>query len=148
MGKWVRYAHCTMCIINLSICASCLCISYMHSSRASSSLHHSVCKIESASWQVHHVISTISMAHKTFCHCIAPALQSYVSRVHHHQGHWAYAFRIIPFNLINSLSKNVFEQKLTLISFLSRFTTRLRNWFFQNLDPLFSAKSCYMLVLE
>ena len=137
-----------MCIINLSICASCLCISYMHPSRASSSLHHSLCKIESASWQLHRVISTISMTHKTFYHCIAPALQSYISRVHHSHGHRAYASRIIPFNLINSLSKNVLEQKLSLISFLSRFKTRLRNCLFQDLDPLFSAKSCYMLVLE
>ena len=137
-----------MCIINLSICVSCLCISYMHTSRASSSLHHGVCIIGPASWQLYHVISTISMAHKTFCHCIATALQSYISRVHHSHGHRAYASRIIPFNLIDSLSKNVLEQKLTLISFLSRFTTRLRNCFFQDLDPLFSAKSCYMLVLE
>jgi len=137
-----------MCIINLSICASCLCISYMHPSRASSSLHHSVCKIGSASWQLHHAISTILIAHKTFRYCMALALQSYISRVHHSHGHGAYASRIILFNLINSLSKNVLDQKLTLISFPSRFTTRLRNCFFQDLDPLFSAKSCYMLVLE
>ena len=136
-----------MCIINLSICASCLCISYMHTSRASSSLHHSVCKIESASWQLHRVISTISIVYKKFHHCIAPALQSYISRIHHSHGHRAYASRIILFNLINSLSKNVLEQKLTMISFLSRFTTRLRNCFFQDLDPLFFAKSYYMLVL-
>ena len=140
MGKWVRYAQCTVCIINLSIYASCLCISYMHPSRASSSLHHSVCKIESASWRLHRVISTISMVHKTFRHCIAPALQSYISRMHHSHGHRAYASRIILFNLINSLSKNVLVQKLTLISFLSRFTTRLRPWFFQNLGPLFFIK--------
>jgi len=137
-----------MCIINLLICASCLCFPYMHLSRTSSSLHHSVCKIGSASWQLHRDISTISIAHKTFRHCITPALQSYISRVHHFHGHQAYASRIIPFNLINSLSKNVLEQKLTLISFLSRFTIRLRNCFFQDLDPLFSAKSCYMLLLE
>ena len=112
----------------------------MHPSRALSSLHHSVCKIESASWQLHHVISTISIAYKTFRHCIAPSLQSYISRMHHSHGHQAYASRIIPFNLINSLSKNVLEQKLTLISFLSRFTTRLRHWFFQNLGPLFFTK--------
>ena len=66
-------------------------------------------------------------SHRKFHHCIAPALQSYISRMHHSHGHRAYASRIIPFNLINSLSKNVLEQKLTLISFLSRFITRLRN---------------------
>ena len=137
-----------MCIINSSICASCLCISYMHPSRALSSLHHSVCKIGSASWQLHQVISTISIAHKTFRHCIALALQSYTSRMHHYHGHRAYASRIILFNLINNLSKNVLEQKLTLISFLSRFTTRLRPLFYQNLGPLFFAKSYCMLVLE
>ena len=113
-----------MCIINLSLCASYLCISYMHPSRASSSLHQSVCKIGSASWQLHRVISTISIVYKTFRHCITPALQSYISRMHHSHGHRAYASRIILFNLIYSLSKNVLEQKLTLISFLSRFTTR------------------------
>ena len=134
--------------MRIALCVSCLCISYMHPSRASSSLHHSVCKIGSASWQLHHVIFTISFAWEKFHHCIALALQSYISRVHHSHGHRAYASRIIPFNIINSLSKNVFEQKLTLISFLSRFTTRLRNCFFQDLDPLFYAKSCYMLVLE
>ena len=100
--------------MHLALCASCWCISYMHPSRASSSLHHSVCKIESASWQLHRVISTISIAHKTFRLCIAPALQSYISRVHHYNGHRAYASRIIPFNLINSLSKNVLEQKTHL----------------------------------
>ena len=78
--------------------------------------------------------------YKTFRHCIAPALQSYISRMHHSHGLRAYASRIIPFNLINSLSKNVLEQKLTLISFLSRFTTRLRPWFSQNLGPLFFTK--------
>jgi len=129
-----------MCIINLSICASCWCISYMHPSRASSSLHHSVCKIESASWQVHCVISTISFVYKIFCYCIAPALQSYISRMHHSHGRRAYASRIILFTLINSLSKNVLEQKITLIFFLSRFTTRLRPWFSQNLGPLFFTK--------
>ena len=112
----------------------------MHPSRASSSLHHSVCKIESASWQLHCVISTISIMYKIFCYCIAPALQSYISRMHYSLGHRAYASRIIPFNLINGLSKSVLEQKLTLISFLSRFTTRLRHWFFQNLGPLFFTK--------
>jgi len=137
-----------MCIINLFICASCLCISYMHPSRASASLHHSVCKnwvsiMAIASCHIHHFIRM-----EKFHHCIALALQSYISRVHHSHGHRAYASRIIPSNLINSLSKNVLEQKLTLIYFLSRFTTRLRNCFFQDLDPLFSAKSCYMLVLE
>src|SRR6185295_14552324 len=120
----------------------------MHPSRASSSLHQSVCKIGSASWQLHCVISTISIVYKIFHYYIAPALQSYISRMRHSHGHRAYASRIILFNLINSLSKNVLEQKLTLISFLSRFTTRLRNCFFQDLDPLFSAKSCYMFVLE
>ena len=84
-------------------------------------------KIESASWQLHRVISTISMAHKTFYHFIAPTLQSLISRVHHSHGHRAYASRIILFNLINRLSKSVLDQKLTLISFLSRFNTRLRN---------------------
>ena len=137
-----------MYIINSSMCVSCLSISYMHPSRASLSLQHSVSKIGSVSWQLHRVISTISIAHKIFCHCIAPALQSYISRMHHSHGHRAYASRIIRFNLINSLSKNVLDQKLTLISFPSRFTTRLRNCFLQDLDPLFSAKSCYMLVLE
>jgi len=131
----LRYVH-----HKFFICASCLCISYMHLSRASSSLHHSVCKIESASWQLHRVISTISIVYKTFRHCIAPALQSYISRMHHSHGHRAYASRIILFNLINSLSKNVLEQKLTLISFLSRFTTRLRPWFSQYLGPLFFTK--------
>ena len=114
-----------------------------------SSLHHDVCIIGPASWQLHYVISTVSIMYKIFCYCIALAVQSYLSRMHHSHGHWAHASRIILFNLINSLSKNVLEQKkLTLISFLSRFTTRLRNWFFHNLDPLFSTKSCYMLVLE
>ena len=129
-----------MCIINSSLWASCLCISYMHPSRASSSLHQSVCKFRSASWQLHCVISTISIVYKIFRYCIAPALQSYISRMHHSHGHRAYASRIILFNLINSLSKNVLEQKLTLISFLSRFTTRLRPWFYQNLGPLFFTK--------
>ena len=140
--------HCAVCIINSSLWASCLCISYMHPSRASSSLHQSVCKIGSASWQLHCVISTISFVYKIFCYYIAPSLQSYISRMHHSHGHRAYTSRIILFNLINCLSKNVLEQKLTLISFLSRFTTRLRNCFFQDLDPLFSAKSCYRLELE
>ena len=103
-------------------------------------VHHSVCKIESASWRLHRVISTISMAHKTFRHCIAPALQSYISRMHHSHCHRAYASRIILFNSINSLSKNVLEQKLTLMSFLSRFTTRLRPWFSHNLGHLFFTK--------
>ena len=116
--------------------------------RTLSSLHHDVCIIGPASWQLHHVIFTISFAWEKFHHCIALALQSYISRVHHSHGHRAYASCIIPSNLINSLSKNVLEQKLTLIYFLSRFTTRLRNCFFQDLDPLFSAKSCYMLILE
>ena len=116
--------------------------------RTLSSLHHDVCIIGPALWQLHCVISTISFVYKIFRYCIAPALQSYISRMHHSHGHRAYASRIILFNLINSLSKNDLEQKLTLISFLSRFTTRLRNCFFQDLDPLFYAKSCYMLVLE
>ena len=94
--------------------------------RTLSSLHHDVCIIGPASCQLHRVISTISMAHKTFRHCIAPALQSYISRMHHSHGHRVYASRIILFNLINSLSKNVLKQKLSLISFLSRFTTRLK----------------------
>ena len=89
----------------------------MHPSRASSSLHQSVCKIGSASWQLHCVISTISIVYKIFRYCIAPTLQSYISRMHHSHGHRAYASRIILFNLINSLSKNVLEQKLTLLSF-------------------------------
>ena len=95
--------------------------------RTLSSLHHDVCIIGPASWQLHCVISTISFVYKIFCYCIAPALQSYISRMHHSHGHRAYASRIILFNLINSLSKNVLEQKLTMISFLSRFTTRLRH---------------------
>ena len=94
--------------------------------RTLSSLHHDVCIIGPASWQLHCVISTISIVYKTFHHCITPALQSYISRMHHSHGHRAYASRIILFNLINSLSKNVLEQKLTLISCLSRFTTSLR----------------------
>ena len=108
--------------------------------RTLSSLHHDACIIGPASWQLHCVISTISFVYKIFCYCIAPALQSYISRMHHSHGHRAYASRIILFNLINSLSKNVLEQKLTLISFLSRFTTRLRPWFSQNLGPLFFIK--------
>ena len=36
--------------------------SYMHKTRASSSLHHGVCIIESASWQMHHVMCIISFA--------------------------------------------------------------------------------------
>ena len=79
--------------------------------------HHHLCKFESASWQLYHVISTISFAYKTFRHYIASALQSYISRMHHSHGHRAYASRIILFNLINSLSKNVLKQKLTLLSF-------------------------------
>ena len=102
--------------------------------------HQSVCKFRSASWQLHCVISTVSIVYKIFRYCIAPALQSYISRMHHSHGHRAYASRIILFNLINSLSKNVLEQKLPLISILSRFTTRLRPWFFQNLGPLFFTK--------
>jgi len=90
--------------------------------------------------KLHCVICTISVAQGTFHYCIAPALQSYLSRMHHSHGHRAYASRIILFNLINSLSKNVLEQKLTLISCLSRFTTSLRPWFYQNLGPLFFAK--------
>ena len=82
---------------------------------------------------------TLSSWHHDVC-IIGPALQSYISRMHHSHGHRAYASRIIMFNLINSLSKNVLEQKLTLISFLSRFTTRLRPWFSQNLGPLFFTK--------
>ena len=94
--------------------------------------HHFRCiivyaKFESASWQLHCVISTISFVYKIFRYCIAPALQAYISRMHHSHGHRAYASRIILFNSINSLSKNVLEQKLTLMSFLSRFTTRLRH---------------------
>ena len=120
-------------------------------------IHAYIKSIIIASWCLHHWSSIMAIAScqihlfirmGKFHHCIALALQSYISRVHHSHGHRAYASRIIPFNLINSLSKNVLEQKLTLISFLSRITTRLRNWFFQDLDPLFSAKSCYMLVLE
>ena len=110
------------------------------------------CIMMSASLVQHHGNCIMSYSpfysHGKFHHCIAPTLQSYISRLHHYHGHCAYASRIIPFNIINSLSKNVFEQKLTLISFLSRFTTRLRNWFFHNLDHIFSAKSYYMLVLE
>jgi len=108
--------------------------------RTLSSLHHDVCIIGPASWQLHCVISTISIMYKIFCYCIAPALRSYISRMPHSHGHRAYASRIILFNLINSLSKNVLEQKLTLISFLSRFTTRLRPWFSQYLGPLFFTK--------
>ena len=102
--------------------------------RTLSSLHRDVCIIGPALWQLHCVISTISFMYKIFRYCIAPALQSYISRMHHSHGHRAYASRIILFKLINSFSKNVLEQKLSLISFLSRFTTRLRHWFFQNLD--------------
>ena len=76
---------------------------------------------------------TLSSLHHDVC-IIGPALQSYISRVHHSHGHRAYASRIILFKLINSFSKNVLKQKLTLISCLSRFTTRLRPWFYQNLD--------------
>ena len=94
--------------------------------RTLSSLHHDVCIIGPTLWQLHCVISTISIVYKIFHYYIAPALQSYISRMRHSHGHRAYASRIILFNLINSLSKNVLEQKLTLISFLSRFTTRLR----------------------
>ena len=82
---------------------------------------------------------TLSSLHHDVC-IIGPALPSYISRMHHSHGHQAYASRIIMFNLINGLSKNVLEQKLTLISFLSRFTTRLRPWFYQNLGPLFFTK--------
>ena len=121
-----------------------MCIMLMHFIHASVKsiiiIASDVCKIGSASWQLHRVISPIFIAHKTFRYCIALALQSYISRVHHSHGHRAYASRIILFNLINSLSKNVLEQKLTLISFLSRFTTRLRPWFYQNLGPLFFTK--------
>ena len=104
------------------------------------SLTHGVCIIRSASWKLHCVICTISVAQGTFHHCIAPPLQSYISRMHHSHGHRAYASRILLFNLINSLSKNILEQRLTLISFLSRFTTRLRPWFSQNWGPLFFTK--------
>ena len=58
--------------------------------------------------------SPFHFAWEKFHHCIALALQSYISRVHHSHGHRAYASRIIPFNLINSLSKNVLEQKTHL----------------------------------
>ena len=112
--------------------------------------HH--CIMMSASLVQHHGNCIMSYSpfhsHGKFHHCIALAVQSFISRMHHYHGHRAYASRIIPFNLINSLSKNDLEQKLTLISFLSRFTARLRNYFFQDLDPLFSAKSYYMLLLE
>jgi len=108
--------------------------------RTLSSLHHDVCIFGPASWQLHCVISTISIMYKIFRYCIAPALQSSISRMHHSHGHRAYASRIIMFNLINSLRKNVLEQKLTLISFLSGFTTKLRPWFYQNLGPLFFTK--------
>ena len=140
----VNHVHHQLMCVRIILYASPICIHQ----RTLSSVHHDVCIIGPASWQLHHVIFTISFAWEKFHHCIALALQSYISRVHQCHGHRAYASRIILFNIINSLSKNVLEQKLTLISFLSRFTTRWRNWFFQNLDPLFSAKSCYMLVLE
>ena len=59
----------------LSICASCLCISYMHTSRTSSSLHHDVCIIGPASRQMHHVTYTISFAWRSSSlHCIGPAI--------------------------------------------------------------------------
>ena len=137
-----------MCIIN-----SCVYVSYlMPLLHAYVKAHCHRCIMMSASLVQHHGNCIMSYSpfhsHGKFHHCIAPALQSYISRVHHYHGYRAYASRIIPFNLINSLSKNVLEQKLTLISFLSRFTTRLRNCFFQDLDPLFSAKSCYRLELE
>ena len=140
----VNQVHHQLMCVRIILYASPTCIRQ----RTLSSLHHGVCIIRSASWKLHCVMYTISVAQGTFHHCIAPPLQSYISRMHHSHGHWAYASRLMPFNLINSLSKNVFEQKLTLIAFLSRFTTRLRHWFFQDLDSLFSAKSCYMLVLE
>ena len=103
------------------MCASFLSISYMHPSRASSSLHQSVCKIGSASWQLHRIISTISMAQKTFCHCIVPALQSYISRVHHSHGHRAYASRICYRHKLTGLiygpkSKLGLEQKIKISS--------------------------------
>ena len=59
--------------------------------RTLSSLHHDVCKIGSASWQLHCVISTISIVYKIFRYCIAPALQSYILRMRHSHGHRAYA---------------------------------------------------------
>ena len=110
-----------MCIINLSICASCFCISYMHPSRASSSLYQSVCKIGSASWQLHHVIFTISFAWEKFHHYIALALQSYISRVHHSHGHRAYASRICYRHKLTGLiygpkSKLGLEQKIKISS--------------------------------
>ena len=147
MREWlwgVNHVHHQLMCVRIIFYASPICIHQ----RTLSLVHHDVCIIGPAAWQLHHVIFTISFAWEKFHHCIALALQSYVSRVHHSYGLRTYASRIILFNLINSLSKNVLEQKLTLISFLFRFTTRLRNWFFQDLDPLFSAKSCYMLVLE
>ena len=141
--------------MRIAICASStihMCIMLMHL------IHASVKSISIVASQCmqklsqHHGNCIMSYSpfhsHRKFHHCIAPALQSYISRVHHSHGHRVYASRIIPINLINSLSKNVLEQKLTLISFLSRLTTILRNCFFQDLDPLFPAKSCYMLVLE
>ena len=123
-----------MCIINLSICASYF-IPLLH---AYVKEHCHRCIMMSASLVQHHGNCIMSYSpfhsHGKFHHCIALAVQSYISRMHHSHGHWAHASRIILFNLINSLSKNVLEQKLTLISFLSRFTTRLRPWFYQNID--------------
>ena len=64
-----------MCIINSCMCASCLCISYMHTSRALSSLHHGVCIIEPASWQMHHITCTVSFVWRSpSLHCIGPAI--------------------------------------------------------------------------
>ena len=64
-----------MCIINSCMCALCLCISYMHTSRALSSLHHGVCIIEPASWQMHHITCTVSFAWRSpSLHCIGPAI--------------------------------------------------------------------------
>ena len=109
----LHYVHHQLMWIRIILYASTACICQ----RTLSSLHHDVCIIGPASWQLHCVISTISIVYKIFHYYIAPALQSYISRMRHSHGHRAYASRIILFNLINSLSKNVLEQKLTLLSF-------------------------------
>ena len=136
-----------MCIINSCVYAS----YFMPLLHAYIKEHCHHCIMMSASLVQHHGNCIMSYSpfhsHGKFHHCIASALQSYISRMHHSHGHRAYASRIILFNLINSLSKIVLEQKPTLISILSRFTTKLRPWFYQNLGPLFFARSYYMLVL-
>jgi hypothetical protein len=60
-----------------------LCISYVHISQASSSLHHGVCIISSVSWWLHWVICTISVMHEILHLHVASSLQTYISTVYY-----------------------------------------------------------------